>query len=126
LNLEDYCRAIARVLESGKIGSIYNVSAGTPQPNLKIIHTILAHLQKPESLIKYVQHRPGHDRRYALDSTKLRRELGWKPEVSFEEGIRKTIDWYVQNTTWLEHARSGEYLNYYERHYLCRSETFKE
>jgi len=126
LFVEDYCRAIARVLESGKIGSIYNVSAGTPQPNLKIIRTILAHLQKPESLIKYVQDRPGHDRRYALDSTKLRRELGWKPEVSFEEGIRKTIDWYVQNPTWVEHARSGEYLNYYKRHYLCRSETFKE
>ena len=126
LFVEDYCRAIAVVLEQGKIGSIYNVSAGSPQPNLKIVRTILAHLGKPESLIKYVQDRPGHDRRYALDSSKIQRELGWKPQVSFEEGIRRTIDWYVQNNAWLEHARSGEYLKYYERHYVRRAETFKD
>jgi len=126
LFVEDYCRAIAVVLEQGKIGSVYNVSAGSPQPNLKIVRTILAHLGKPESLIKYVQDRPGHDRRYALDSSKIQRELGWKPQVSFEEGIRRTIDWYVQNNAWLEHARSGEYLKYYERHYVRRAETFKD
>lgn len=125
LFVEDYCRAIALALEKGKAGEVYNVSAGSPQPNLKIVRTILAHLQKPDSLIKYVQDRPGHDRRYALDSSKIRRELGWKPEVRFDEGLRRTIDWYQTNSTWLENARSGEYLNYYERHYLNRAKTFK-
>ncbi|HTZ48932.1 MAG TPA: dTDP-glucose 4,6-dehydratase [Verrucomicrobiae bacterium] len=124
LFVEDYCRAIAVVLAQGKAGSTYNVSAGSPEPNLKIVRTILAHLGKPESLIKFVKDRPGHDRRYALDSTKLQRELGWKPQVSLERGIRRTIDWYIQNSTWLEHARSGEYLKYYERHYVRRAETF--
>jgi dTDP-glucose 4,6-dehydratase len=125
LFVEDYCRAIARALEEGKTGEVYNVSAGAPQPNLKIVRTILAHLKKPDSLIKYVQDRPGHDRRYALDSSKIRRELGWKPEVHFDEGLRRTIDWYQTNSTWLENARSGEYLNYYERHYVNRAKTFK-
>ena len=126
LFVEDYCRAIALALEHAKAGSIYNVSAGSPQPNLKIVRTILTHLGKPDSLIKYVKDRPGHDRRYALDSSKIQRELGWKPQVSLEDGMRRTIDWYVQNTAWLEHARSGEYLKYYERHYARRSETFKD
>lgn len=126
LFVEDYARAIALVLEKGEAGKIYNVSAGQPQPNLKIVRTILQHLGKPESLMKYVQDRPGHDRRYALDSSKLQRELGWKPLVSFEDGIRRTIDWYVNNTEWLAHARSGEYLKYYERHYVHRAETFRK
>ncbi|MGB2637079.1 MAG: dTDP-glucose 4,6-dehydratase [Candidatus Acidiferrum sp.] len=126
LFVEDYCRAITVALERGKTGSIYNVSAGSPQPNMKIVRTILSHLGKPESLLKYVQDRPGHDRRYALDSSKIQKELGWKPQVSFEEGIRRTIDWYIQNADWLEHARSGEYLKYYERHYVRRAETFKD
>jgi dTDP-glucose 4,6-dehydratase len=125
LFVEDYCRAIALVLAKGKVGSIYNISADRPESNLNIIRTILSHLSKPESLIKFVQDRPGHDRRYALDSTKLQRELGWKPLVSLEQGICQTIDWYIQNSIWLEHARSGEYLKYYERHYLRRAETFK-
>jgi dTDP-glucose 4,6-dehydratase len=124
LFVEDYCRAIALALEKASPGSIYNVSAGTPQPNLKIVRTILAHLGKPESLMQYVKDRPGHDRRYALDSSKLQRELGWSPIVPFEEGIRRTIDWYQSNSAWLDHARSGEYRNYYDRHYVRRSETF--
>ena len=124
LFVEDYCRAIALALEKASPGSIYNVSAGTPQPNLKIVRTILKHLGKPESLMQYVKDRPGHDRRYALDSSKLQRELGWSPIVPFEEGIRRTIDWYQSNTAWLDHARSGEYRNYYDRHYNRRSETF--
>ncbi len=124
LFVEDFCRAISLAIDKAKPGSLYNVSAGLPQPNLKIVRTILKHLGKPESLIQYVQDRPGHDRRYALDSAKLRRELGWIPQVSFEEGIRKTITWYQQNREWLDHARSGEYRKYYERHYTRRSETF--
>ena len=124
LFVEDFCKAIGVAIDKAKPGSLYNVSAGLPQPNLKIVRTILKHLDKPESLIQYVQDRPGHDRRYALDSSKLRQELGWVPEVAFEEGIRKTITWYQQNREWLDHARSGEYRNYYERHYTRRSETF--
>ena len=104
LFVEDYCRAIAVALEKAAPGSIYNVSAGTPQPNLKIVRTILQHLGKPESLMQYVKDRPGHDRRYALDSSKLQRELGWAPIVPFEEGIARTIDWYTSNTDWLDHA----------------------
>jgi dTDP-glucose 4,6-dehydratase len=124
LFVEDYCRAIALTLEKGKPGEVYNVSAGTPQPNLLIVRTILEHLGKPESLMQYVADRPGHDRRYALDSSKIRRELGWKPLVSFEEGIRRTVEWYGSNASWLERARSGEYRHYYERHYTNRAETF--
>jgi dTDP-glucose 4,6-dehydratase len=124
LFVEDYCTAITLALETGKTGEIYNVSAGAPQPNLHIVRTILQHLGKPESLLHYVKDRPGHDRRYALDSAKIRQELGWTPRVSFAEGIRRTIDWYRSNTSWLEHARSGEYRNYYDRHYTNRSETF--
>jgi len=124
LYVEDYCRAIALTLEKGEAGQVYNVSAGKPQPNLHIVRTILQLLGKPESLMQYVKDRPGHDRRYALDSSKIQRDLGWRPLVSFEDGIRRTIDWYRSNGTWLEHARSGEYRNYYERHYTNRVETF--
>ncbi len=126
LYVEDYCRAIACVLERGKPGDVYNVSSGTPTANLAVIKNILKILGKPESLIQFVTDRPGHDRRYSLDSSKLRRELGWKPEVSFEEGIRKTVEWYLDNKVWLERARSGEYRNYYDRHYTRRDQTFSK
>jgi dTDP-glucose 4,6-dehydratase len=125
LFVEDYCGAITLALEKAKPGSIYNVSSGVSQPNLKIVRTILQLLGKPESLIQYVQDRPGHDRRYALDSSRIQRELGWSPLVSFEDGMRKTIQWYRSNSEWLDHARSGEYRNYYDRHYNRRSETFR-
>jgi len=125
LFVDDYCRAITLALEKAKPGSIYNVSSGVSQPNLKIVRSILKFLGKPESLIQYVQDRPGHDRRYALDSSEFQRELGWSPLASFEDGIRKTIEWYRANSEWLDHARSGEYRNYYDRHYNRRSETFR-
>jgi dTDP-glucose 4,6-dehydratase len=125
LFVEDYCRAIALALEKAKPGSIYNVSSGVSQPNLKIVRTILQFLGKPDSLIQYVKDRPGHDRRYALDSSKIQRELDWRPRLSFEEGIRKTIEWYRANPEWLAHARSGQYRTYYDRHYNRRSETFR-
>ena len=125
LYVEDYCRAIERALERGKPGEIYNVSSGVPQANLRVIQKILELLGKPDSLIQFVEDRPGHDRRYALDSAKIRRGLGWKNEVSFEEGIRRTIEWYQHNTLWLERTQSEEYLQYYDRHYTRRPETLK-
>ncbi len=123
LFVTDFCTAIRLAIDTAKPGSLYNVSAGSPQPNLKIVRTILQTLGKSESLIQFVQDRPGHDRRYALDSSKIRRELGWAPAVSFEDGIRRTIEWYQSNSQWLDHARSGEYRTYYERHYDRRSQT---
>lgn len=126
LFVEDYCRAIMLALEKGKIGEVYNVSAGAPQPNLKIVKTILKHLGKPETLMQYVKDRPGHDRRYALNSSKIQHELGWQTQVCFEDGIRRTIDWYRSNSSWLEHARSGEYRQFYDRHYTNRLETFSQ
>jgi dTDP-glucose 4,6-dehydratase len=125
LYVEDYCRAIELVLERGKPREIYNVSSGVPQPNLRVVQTILKLLGKPDSLIQFVEDRPGHDRRYALDSAKMRHGLEWESEVSFEEGIRRTIEWYGQNTLWLERARSEEYRQYYDRHYTRRPETLK-
>ena len=125
LFVEDYCRAIALALEKAGTGSVYNVSSGVSQTNLKIVRTILQLLGKRDSLIHYVQDRPGHDRRYALDSSKIQRELDWSPQVSFEDGVRRTIAWYREHSEWLDHARSGEYRNYYDRHYNRRSETFR-
>jgi dTDP-glucose 4,6-dehydratase len=124
LFVEDHCRAIDLAIERAEPGSVYNVSSGASQQNLTVVRTILQILGKPDSLIQPVQDRPGHDRRYALDSSKIRHELGWRPLVSFEDGLRKTIEWYRVNSGWLEHARSGEYRTYYERHYDRRSETF--
>ncbi len=124
LFVEDYCRAILRVLEGAKPGDLYNVSSGSPTPNLTVVKTILKLLDKPESLIRFVTDRPGHDRRYALDSSRLRKSLGWKPEVSFEQGMARTVEWYRANAEWLAHARSGEYRTYFERHYERRVETF--
>jgi len=124
LFVDDCCHAILLALEQAPAGAVYNVSVGMPLPNLKIVRTILARLGKPDTLINYVQDRPGHDRRYALDSSKIQRELGWKPQVSLEEGLSRTIGWYRANSAWLENLRSGEYRHYYHRHYVNRSKTF--
>ena len=125
LYVQDYCRAIECVLERGSRGEIYNVSAGAPCSNLEVVKTILRVLGRSRELIQFVEDRPGHDRRYALDNTKICSSLYWKPAVGFEEGICRTIDWYQANRTWLEHARSGEYRKYYERHYTRRADTIK-
>jgi dTDP-glucose 4,6-dehydratase len=125
LFVEDFCRAIEQGLEQGKTGETYNVSSGAPQTNLAAVRAILKLLGKPESLIQFVEDRPGHDRRYALNNEKIRRSLGWKPQVSFEEGISRTIEWCQRNTLWLEGARSEECRRYYDRHYTRRPETLK-
>ncbi len=125
LHVEDTCRAIAQLVEKGKPGEIYNVSAGSPRSNLSVVETILKIMGKPRSLIRFVEDRPGHDLRYALDSGKARQMLGWSPGVNFDDGLRTTISWYERNAAWLESARSGEYAAYYDRHYTRRPETLK-
>lgn len=113
----DHNRAVEAVLEKGKVGEVYNIGADQEMTNIEIIKLILNILGKSEDLITYVKDRPGHDRRYAIDSTKIESELGWKPEYRFEEAIVKTVEWYKENRGWWERIISGEYQNYYETQY---------
>jgi dTDP-glucose 4,6-dehydratase len=113
----DHCKAIDLVLHEGKIGQIYNIGGNNEWKNIDIVKLLLAKLSKPESIITFVKDRLGHDRRYAIDSTKLTNELGWKPSVTFEEGISKTIEWYLQNESWWKRIISGEYQEYYKKIY---------
>jgi dTDP-glucose 4,6-dehydratase len=115
--VEDHCRAIDLIVHKGREGEVYNIGASNEVPNIEIVKTILNRLNKPESLIKFVEDRPGHDRRYAIDSTKLRSELGWDLTYSFENAMDLTIRWYVQHQDWWKKIKSGEYLSYYERMY---------
>ena len=105
------------MLQKGRIGEVYNVGGNNEKANIEIVKLILQQLGKPESLIEYVQDRPGHDRRYAIDNTKITTELGWQPEYTFEQGIQETIEWYLQNLEWVENVTSGEYQKYYEMMY---------
>ncbi len=115
--VEDHCNAILKVFENGRLGEIYNIGAENEKPNIEIVKLILKELGKDESLITYVKDRPGHDRRYAIDPSKIRRELNWKPEHTFEEAIKITIDWYINHKDWWEGIISGDYLNYYKKWY---------
>ena len=126
IHVRDHCVALDTVLHRGKVGEIYNVGARQEMPNLDIVRLILREMGKGEELITFVKDRPGHDRRYAIDSTKIERELGWRPEVPFAQGIRETIAWYRRNTPWVQHVRSGEYLSYYQRMYQHRQRTLSE
>lgn len=117
LHVSDHCAAIATVLEKGIVGEVYNVGGNNERANLDIVKFILAELHKPESLITYVQDRPGHDRRYAIDNTKITTRLGWKPAYTFERGIKETIRWYLDNTEWVNRVTSGDYQTYYEKMY---------
>lgn len=118
--VEDNCRAIDLIMHQGKVGEIYNISANNEKTNLEITKLILMKLGKPESLIQFVKDRPAHDRRYALNSSKLRENLGWKPKYGFKQGIDKTVDWYLDNQSWWEKVKSKEYLEYYQKHYQDR------
>jgi dTDP-glucose 4,6-dehydratase len=120
LFVEDHCLGIRAVLEKGRDGEIYNIGGNRSLPNLEVVHRILEAAGKPESLIQYVTDRPGHDRRYALSSEKITGETGWEPRVGFEEGLARTVDWYRNNTAWVNRVRSGEYQNYYARNYENR------
>jgi dTDP-glucose 4,6-dehydratase len=120
--VEDHCRAIDRVLEAGRPGEVYNIGYGRPVANLEIIRRLLALLGRSEDLIEYVKDRPGHDRRYALSTGKIERELGWKPAVDLDEGLRLTVEWYRSHPDWLARVRGGEYQAYYEKHYTRRTD----
>ena len=117
LHVSDHCAAIELVLARGRAGEVYNVGGVNEKPNMEVIRRLLAVLGKPESLIRHVTDRPGHDRRYALSAAKIRAELGWEPKVPFETGIEATVRWYVDNPLWWEKIVSGEYRQYYERMY---------
>ncbi|MBU9706516.1 dTDP-glucose 4,6-dehydratase [Paenibacillus sp. AK121] len=120
LYVEDHCSAIDLVIHQGKLGEVYNIGGNNERTNVYIVKTILEELGKPESLISYVQDRPGHDRRYGIDPTKIMNELGWKPKHSFETGIKETIRWYLDNKEWWTRIQSGEYQQYYAKQYGSR------
>ncbi|MCK9281422.1 MAG: GDP-mannose 4,6-dehydratase, partial [Melioribacteraceae bacterium] len=107
-------KAVDLVLENGKIGNVYNIGASQEMKNIEIVKLILSILGKDESLIEYVKDRPGHDRRYAIDSSKIQNELGWKPDYKFEQAIENTVKWYVENKNWWERIISGDYQKYYQ------------
>lgn len=117
LYVDDHCKAIDVVIHKGKSGEVYNVGGHNEKTNIEIVKIILEELNKPETLIKYVEDRLGHDRRYAIDPQKIRDELGWEPKVMFDEGIRLTIQWYLNNQEWLSNVKSGEYKEYYDKMY---------
>jgi dTDP-glucose 4,6-dehydratase len=115
--VEDHCRAILDVLEKGQPGHVYNIGARNPRRNLEVVESLLDTLGKPRSLIRFVTDRPGHDRRYAIDPSRIESELGWQPRETWQTGLTKTIDWYRENTRWLENTRSGAYRDYYRLQY---------
>jgi dTDP-glucose 4,6-dehydratase len=117
LYVYDHCKAVWMVLTQAEPGRIYNIGGNNEKTNLEVVRLILERLAKSESLIKHVTDRPGHDRRYAIDSGRIMTELNWQPSVTFQEGINKTIDWYLQNSQWLEHIVSGDYKQYYQSMY---------
>jgi dTDP-glucose 4,6-dehydratase len=115
--VEDHCRGIDAVLRHGKAGEVYNISASEERHNIDLIRHVLKLLGKPETLITYVGDRPAHDRRYGLNASKIARDLGWKPTHTFEQGLKKTIDWYRENETWWKKVRDKDYFNYYRANY---------
>lgn len=128
LYVGDHCFAIRRVLEAGKVGEVYNIGGWNEMPNIEIVNTICTLLDelRPDPagpyarLITYVKDRPGHDRRYAIDARKIERELGWRPAETFQTGIRKTVQWYLDNQDWVQHVLSGEYRNWVDQNYASR------
>ena len=120
LYVYDHCTAVWKVLTEAEPGQIYNIGGNNEKTNLQVIDLILERLNKPKSLIKHVADRPGHDRRYAIDSEEIMKQLEWNPSVTFEEGINKTIDWYLENSNWLKNVVSGEYQKYYDSMYSNR------
>ena len=123
--VDDHARAVWLAYERGRSGEVYNVGARNQQRNIDVVRSLLDTLGKPHDLIKFIEDRPGHDRRYAIDSAKAESELGWKPQVSWTEGVSNTIRWYQDNQAWVEHIRSGEYRDYYDATYAARISNSK-
>ncbi len=117
LHVSDHCRAIDIVLQRGRVGEVYNIGGNNEWKNIDIVRLLLKNLEKPESLIRYVKDRPGHDMRYAIDAAKITRELGWAPSLTFEKGLENTIAWYRANETWWRRVMSGAYQEYYRQQY---------
>jgi dTDP-glucose 4,6-dehydratase len=122
LHVEDHCQALVLALEKGKKGEVYNIGGGAERQNIEIVKLVLGLVGKPESLIKYVTDRPGHDKRYAIDPSKIKRELGWSPAHTFEKGLEETVQWYLKNRAWWERVTSGAYRQYYDSQYKARLE----
>jgi dTDP-glucose 4,6-dehydratase len=120
LYVEDHCTAIDLIARHGRVGEVYNIGGHNERTNLEVVRTILKELGKGESSIRYVNDRPGHDRRYAIDPTKIKNELGWEPTTGFDEGIKKTIIWYITHKPWWQRILNGEYQNYYKNMYEGR------
>ena len=123
IHVTDHCRALENVLVSGRPGSIYNIAGDQQKQNLEVLHQILGLLQKSPESIQFVKDRPGHDRRYALDTRLIQKELNWSPQISFEKGLEKAIEWYRKNQDWVEQVRTGAYRDYYQRMYEDRDQT---
>ena len=117
LYVEDHCSAIDLIIRKGRAGEVYNIGGHNEKTNLEVVKTILKELGKGEDLITFVKDRPGHDRRYAINPAKIHREVGWLPQTSFAEGIKKTIKWYLDNEDWWQRIISGEYQDYYTKMY---------
>ena len=120
LYVEDHCRAIDMIIHNGRVGEVYNIGGHNERTNLQVVKTVLKELGKSEDLITYVTDRPGHDRRYAIDPAKIHAELGWEPLTLFDDGIKKTVKWYLENRKWWENIISGDYQQYYEKMYKNR------
>ncbi len=126
LHVEDNCRGVLAVLEKGRVGECYNIGGLDVVENLTIARRLLNLTGKTESLLSYVKDRPGHDRRYALTCDKMEKHLGWKPQISLEDGLRQTIDWYKTNSKWMAAVRGGDYLSYYDKYYVNRDSSLHE
>lgn len=125
LHVDDNCGGILAALERGRLGEIYNLGSADIEENLRMAKRVLQAMGKPETLLSFVKDRPGHDRRYALDSTKAKKELGWKQTTSLDEGLRRTIEWYQSNPNWLASVNTGEYRSYYEKYYDNRDSSLR-
>ena len=117
IHVRDHCAAVERVWRAGRVGEVYNLGGRCERTNLALTHALLEILGKPRGLIRYVKDRPGHDRRYAIDCSKIERELGWRPSISFDDGLRDTVRWYCEHADWVANIRTGEYLKYYAKQY---------
>lgn len=123
IHVLDHCSALVKALEHGQPGRVYNIGGNQERKNLEVVRAILTLVQKPEGLIQFVPDRPGHDRRYAIDTSHIRQELGWAPRISFEEGLAQTVRWYREHPEWVSRVRSGAYLDYYRQMYEERAQT---